>query len=242
MKYQFGYAVEMIRGLISTFNNGLDRAKDSADETKGFKNGLGMGKYRYIYHSMMNVVPVGLIPIKLNINSWEYAVYYHPSTLTMFGLISKPNFDAKRSDLPEILHYMAAKSEFFNVQQNTFENLLDESQKAEIQLSLELEVNPQVEKVMNSIFEDIDFDLKQVEKFVLLVADFSHNELVDLQAMIINEKFDILYFEDWSEHIIISTQDENDMASKLKESPQHGMKLNLREGILPRKTDDEQED
>lgn len=241
MKYQFGFAVEMIRGLINSINNGLDRAKESADETEGFKNGLGMGKYRYIYHSMMNLVPEGLIPIKLNINSWEYTVYYHPTSLTMFGLISKSNFESKQSDPPEVLHYMAAKSEFFNVQQNIFENLLNEMQKAAIQLSLDVGVNPQVEKVINSIFEEIDFDIQQVEKFVLLVADFAHNEVVDLQAMIINENFDVLYSEDWSKHIIISTQDENDIASKLEESPQHGMKLNLRKDILPKKTNDEQD-
>lgn len=242
MKYQFGFAVEMIRDLISTLNNGLDRAKESANETKGFKNGLGMGKYRYIYHSMMEIVPIGLIPLKLSINSWEYTVYFHPLTSTMFGLISKPNFEDKRSNPPDILHYMAAKSEFFNVQQNIFENLLDESQKLAIQLSLDVGENPQVEKVMNSIFKETDFDLQQVEKFVLLVADFSYNEVVDLHAMIINEKFDVLYSEDWSKHIIISTQDENDMASDFEESPQHGMKLNLRKNILLKKIDDEQED
>lgn len=114
-------------------------------------------------------------------------------------------------------------------------------QKAAIQLSLDVGVNPQVEKVINSIFEEIDFDIQQVEKFVLLVADFAHNEVVDLQAMIINENFDVLYSEDWSKHIIISTQDENDIASKLEESPQHGMKLNLRKDILPKKTNDEQD-
>lgn len=239
MKYQFGFAKEMIIGLLNTFNHGLDRAKDSADETEGFSNGLGMGKYRYIYHSMVNIVPEGLVPLKLNINSWEYTVHYHSGSLTMFGLMSKVNFESKRSDPPEILHYMAAKSEFFNVKQNTFEKILHESQKADLQLSLDVGENPQVEKVMDSIFDGVDFDLEKVEKFVLLVADFAHYEVVDLQAVVINEQFDVLYFEDWSKHIIISTQDENDMANKLEESPQHDMKLNLRKNILPKKTDDE---
>lgn len=242
MKYQFGFSDKMIKELINTFNNGLDRAKQSADETEGFKNGLGMGKYRYIYHSMLHFVPEGLVPLKLNINSWEYTVYCHENSLSMIGLISKSNFDTKRSNPPEILHYMAAKSEFFNVKQNTFENILDESQKSDLQLSLNVGENPQLEKVMNSIFEGVDFDLEKVEKFVLLVADFAHDEIVDLQAMIINENFDILYSEDWSKHIVISTQDENDMASKQDESPQHGINLNLRKNILPKKTDDERED
>lgn len=242
MKYQFGFEKEMIRGLLNSFNNGLERAKNSADETEGFRNGLGMGRYRYIYHSMVNVVPVGLIPLKLNINSWEYTVYYHLESLTMFGLISKANFESKRSDPPEILHYMAAKSEFFNVKQNTFENVLHESQKTELQLSLDIGENPQVEKVIDSIFEGVDFDLDKVEKFILLVADFAHYEVVDLKSVVINEQFDILYSEDWSKHIIISTQDENDMENKLEESPQHDMKLNLRKNILPKKTDDETEE
>lgn len=242
MKYQFDFATKMIKSMISVFNNGLARAKDSAAETEGFRNATGMGKYRYIYHSMLKTNIDGLMSIKLKIKSWDFTVYYHQETSTMFGLMSKTNFELKRNNPPEILHYMAANSEFFNVIENDFESLLDESQKVDLQLSFEVDQNPQVEEIIDSIYGGVDFDLTTVKKFILLVADFVHDEVVDLQAVVINENFDILYGEDWSKHIVISAQDENDMANKHEESPQHRMNLNLRKNILPKKTDDEQEE
>lgn len=229
MEYKFGFKEPMIKDLINTLNYGLDRSKQSANETIGFENGLGMGKYRYIYYSMMHLIPVGLVPIKLKINSWDYVAYYHSESETLFGLISKTNFDYKRSNPPEILHYMAAKSEFFNIQQNNFEDLLSESQKAELQLNFDLGEDEQVLKVIDSIFGGIDFDLEKVEKFVLLVADFMHDEVVGLQAKIINKNFDILYSEDWSEYIILSANNENDEENKFEETQQHGIKLRLKQ-------------
>lgn len=239
MEYQFDYSQKMIKGLISAFNNGLARARDSANETEGFSNAIGMGKYRYIYHSMYSSKIDGLLPIKLNINSWDFTVFYHQESSTMFGLMSKVNFELKRKNPPEILHYMAANSEFFNVIENDFESLLDESQKVDLQLSFKMDQNDQVDEVIKSIYKGTDFDLNKVDKFVLLVADFMRNEVVDLQAVVINGNFDTLYSEDWSKHIVISAQDQNDMVNKHEESPQHRMKLNLRKNILPKKTDEE---
>lgn len=241
MAYKFGYSDEMIKSIISVLNSGLARAKNSADETDGFNNATGMGKYRYIYHSMLNKMYDNLTPIKLKINSWDFTTYFHHESSSLMGIISKANFELKRNNLPDILHYMAANSEFFNVIQNNFENLLDESQKANLQLYFKIDDNPQVEKVIQAIYHDVNLDLSIVKKFVLLVADFAHYEVVDLQAVVINEKFDILYGEDWSKHIIISSQDENDMDNKRKESPQHTMNLNLRKNILSKKTDDQNE-
>lgn len=242
MMYRFDYRASMIKEILSAVNNGLAQAKESADQTEDFDNGVGMEKYRRIYQNMRNASVDGIIPIKFNVNSWKYTGYYHIETSTLFGLISKLNFESKSKQLSNPLYYMAAKSEFFNVIQNDFEHNLSESQKSELQLSLNLEVDSEIDKVVHSIFKNSELDRNNVEKFVLLVFDFVGYEVVDLQAKVINGNFDILYSEDWSHHIIISTQDENDFERKQQESPQHSMKLNLRKGILPPKTNDDKEE
>lgn len=243
MKYQFRFADDTIKSIIDIFNNSLARAKSSADETEGFRNAISMEKYRYIYHSMSNQLIEGLTPLKLKINSWDFTVYFHNETSSLIGLISKANFESKRNNQTEILHYMAVQSEYFNIYQNDFEERLEDSQKRDLQLALKIEDdNPQVEKVMKSIYGGIDFDLTMVKQFALLVADFVHYEVVDLQAVVINENFDILYEEDWSKHIIISTNDDNDVDNKQGESLQHTMKLNIRKEILPKNTDEQNKD
>lgn len=232
MKYQFEIKEKTIKELIATLNVGLQRAKNSADETQSFKNGIGMGKYRYIYDSMMSTVNEDLMPIKLKYKGWDYTLYSHLISSSLMGIMSKNNFDLKSKTVTGVPHYMAVKSEYFNVQKNNFEDYLDDSQKPNLQNSFDFGEDPQVKKTVDDIFKNVDLDLDKIDKFILLVTDFLHDEVVGLEAKIINESFDVLYSEDWSQHIMISTQDGNEDAHEHQEAPQHDIKLPLRKGIF----------
>jgi len=137
--------------------------------------------------------------------------------------LSKQNLKIKQKKKTKIMHYVSAISAVVN---ENFEDKLSEDQKREIQLMLDLEID---NKKAKQIYEEMLGGVTcEIEQFCVLTLDFVRYELIGIEANILNENFDVLYSEDWSSLIKVSSMDENDLGRREQEAQQHDVKTPLK--------------
>gem|GEM_PF-4345198 len=210
-------------GIIKEIQDSLVIAQEKREETDFFDNGHGIRKWGYIYKNLSEAEMEELLPFNTRRQGWKLSFRFDPLNKTLFCLLSKNNLETKQKQKSDVMHYVSAISEVVNV---NFEDKLSDEQKQEIQLALALELdNEQAKKIYQEMLGDINFE---IEQFCVLSLDIVNYELTGVTANILNGNFEILYNEDWSAHIKVSSMDDNDSEKRAQESQQHDMNVKVK--------------
>lgn len=209
--------------LIKKIQDSLAVAKLKKEETIYFDNGHEIRKWGYIYEELSKGEIGELLAFNTKRQSWKLPFRIDPATNTLYCLISKSNLDIKQKGKSKVIHYISAGSSVYN---RDFEAKLSEDQKKELQLTLDLGFdNQEAEKICEEMFGDLAWEIDQL---CVVTLDIIQYELHGVQANILNQSFDILYTEDWSQYIKQSSLDDNDAEQSIPESTQHDMKVQLK--------------
>ncbi|MBE1554843.1 DUF5986 family protein [Sporosarcina limicola] len=223
MGFKLSQDTESKISIIRSIQDGIEIAKAKKEETEPFDNGHGIRKWGYLYQSFSESEIEELLLFITKRQSWKLPFMIAPLDKTLYCLLSKQNLEIKQKKKTKIMHYVSAISAVVN---ENFEDKLSEDQKREIQLMLDLEID---NKKAKQIYEEMLGEVTcEIEQFCVLTLDFVRYELIGIEANILNENFDVLYSEDWSSLIKVSSMDENDLGRREQEAQQHDVKTPLK--------------
>lgn len=209
--------------MIKKIQDSLAVAKVKKAETGYFDNGHDIRKWGYIYEELSKGEIEDLLTFNTKRRSWKLPFKIDSTNNTLYCLLSKNNLDIKQKGKSKVIHYVSAISSVYN---HDFENKLSEDQKKEVQLKMDLGFDKEdAEKICEEMLGELAWSINQ---FCVITLDIVRYELIGVQANILNQSFDILYTEDWSRHIRMSSSDENDAEQRVPESTQHDMKVQLK--------------
>jgi hypothetical protein len=223
MSFNLNVSDNNIVAIINAIQDSLIVGKEKKDETHLFDNGHGIRKWGYIYEHMYEKEIEGFVSIFTERSGWKLALKFDPLNKTLFSLLSVNNLEIKQKQKSDVLHYISALSSVFNT---NFEEKLSDEQKQEMQLSLNLDHDSkQAEEICVKMLGDLNVE---VEQFCVLTLDIVNYELVGIYANVLNENFDVLYTEDWSNNIQISSIADDYTEHQAQETQQHDMQVTLK--------------
>lgn len=218
---------DSIKQIIQRVQASLTKASDRLETDYGFNNGHGMAKWSFIYSRQIGNDTEEFASFKTKRNGWKVAALVDTTTKTLFFFLSQKNLEARQQGKirSKAMYYISALSGICNVD---FEGKLDSNQRRAIQTQLTWGFDYDEDEARQICDEMLRVCPCEIEQFCVISLDMRGYELKSVKANILNEKLDTLYEEDWSDFIIVASNDDSDREDKQQEQEQHDMTVSLK--------------
>lgn len=208
----------------------LEQAKERSFETSFFNNGHGIAKWSNLYSELHHATLENTLSILATRSGWPTSMRIDNSDGTLYGFLSQKNFEEKSKRLPSNMHYVSGLSYIFN---RNFKPTSSDNKHMNIQGSLNIGYDEQVAlDIQNKM---IGTNSESINRFCLILLDIKRQELVNIQAVIVNENFDILHEENWSHLIQVAPNEDNELSTTSQETKQHDLNTPLKRKTKIRK-------
>lgn len=152
-------------------------------------NGEGQYRWNYINRDLMELLGSTLSISIRRRRGWQLAIITDESTGFSFSLMSSKNLKALQKKLPSNIHYLEALLHNNSAFAPPSQQLSFLSQDSQRDKSL-------VEKIRRELLGDFG------QKYhLLIVFDCDHRIVTQVKLLLLDDKLQLVYQEDWSKHL-----------------------------------------